>query len=740
MRFLLFVVFLLFSSAVFASDCPGEQMSTGWCYPTGTDDTGEYLGWHGIGDFSGRHLAQDIKGSENDSVYAIADGRVMIARNDVSNYGGSRDCTLGDPNGTQVPGGGMIIRHVTGDGREFDALYAHLKEMEFSAGTYVKKGQRIGKLRNYTWCGARQDHLHFGIAYPKRADNTYKGSGSSDMWAGYGETDRGFVCPTFVDQNCSGPLLQQYSVGRMYKVVCSSNYCWEPVAGSDRCTDAVDHWKGDPNAGAPGVSAAEACGLVTQQCDDPKNVTSLPASPTLAERFWYWLTKALGNTRDESSQASPQTICAKSLIHTVAWLDGVNAVIANDDLVLFSTGVIFSPAISLPDSTPELPNLRVWSVGLFDGDRELNEGQSLLETGHVYDIHVYPIAEESDAVNGVDGDTENIETDVSYKLALDKSEGDWKFHCRLYTRPSTLTKDDPHKESCSITVTEEMAGKRLYLKAKADSTGEVKEADEGDNWSDEDKEWYPIRGGCNLTISSIGLDDGKTFLNEGESYGLRAAVRNIGTTPCPGETRMTYYEKRPGSSNFIAVADDGSDANQVLPGVDQWEHTMNQPFRANVVGITEVMACADTNGANPETDETDNCLTGSYEVRIYRPDFYVPDLYLKVGSSFIRNGGIVKKDSYVHPYCTVKNVGNAPSPTSILLGYWINWDRFRDNDTVEASELCVGCEKTEAVVSDSIRLGDTGARTYRCCVDYQGAVSELNEANNCALMNFTVVK
>ncbi len=368
---------------------------------------------------------------------------------------------------------------------------------------------------------------------------------------------------------------------------------------------------------------------------------------------------------------------------------------------------------------------------------ELYAGKDVFGPPLEVDLRARVKAEGADVLPWMDAGKEKVELDYYVRLG---SEGQWQKIYRGYLTASKLTEGTTLQETYRYTLPN-LPLDQISFQVIVDPTEEVEEVKESNNASRVEVFDFSQNAfsGCDLTISSVTLDDGKTSLLEGEAYGLRTAIRNIGTTMCPSGTQTTYYEKAPGGS-FVQMAGDGSDQWELGPGVDQWEHTMNQPFRASVPGTHEIMACTDTNGQNPETNEGNNCLISSYEVIAYRPDFYVPDLYLKVGSSFIRNGGIVKKDSYVHPYCTVKNVGNAPSPTSILLGYWINWDRFRDNDTVEASELCVGCEKTEAVVSDSIRLGDTGARTYRCCVDYQGAVSELNEGNNCALMNFTVVK
>lgn len=157
---------------------------------------------------------------------------------------------------------------------------------------------------------------------------------------------------------------------------------------------------------------------------------------------------------------------------------------------------------SLYDSN-NLPNLRVWSVGVFDSsDHELNEQKSNLDIGATYAIKVYPIAEESDCVKGVDSDVENVETDIYVKISLEDSDGEWKFIGRVYTRPSTLVEGDSHKETVYYTVPSEAKNKRVYFRAEVDSTEEVDETNEDDNFSYWQKEWYPAVDSSNSSITT----------------------------------------------------------------------------------------------------------------------------------------------------------------------------------------------------------------------------------------------
>ncbi len=164
-----------YGNSVFAGTCPGDVMPNGWCWPTGTNSIGNYLGYNQPNPnyHNRKHLAQDIDANEGDNVYAIADGVVLRTKNDVGGYGGLKNCT--PSHADSIPGAGVIIQHTSSNGDKFIALYAHLKNVH--VGLKVRAGEKIGEIRNYTACGSRMDHLHFGIRFPALDD--------SHRWAGY---------------------------------------------------------------------------------------------------------------------------------------------------------------------------------------------------------------------------------------------------------------------------------------------------------------------------------------------------------------------------------------------------------------------------------------------------------------------------------------------------------------------------------------------------------------------------
>lgn len=400
------------------------------------------------------------------------------------------------------------------------------------------------------------------------------------------------------------------------------------------------------------------------------------------------------------------------------------------------TGIVQPPA---PNPSGPYPNLRIWSIGIFSDGHELDEQSSFLKVDTTCEIRVYPVAEEEDCEKGTDQDIQNVETDIYYKISREDSDGEWRFLRRVYTRPSTLTEDNPHRETAYFTVPPEAKNRRVYFRAKVDSTKEIHETNEDDNWSYWQKEWYPVSGDVDLVVAVAQLVGQKTSVNLGSTYRLEMAVENVGLDAPMIGFRSAYYLQKPGATAFTRVADDGSNSDELVPpGRWQWEATPTEGYVADKIGTHNVTICADYQASVPELDESNNCSSFSFEVLPVGPDFVVADQYIKVGSTTYRAGSTIKKSSYVHPYCVVKNIGNSGTHPGFRLAYYINANKYRDSDGVDPNQVGVGVSHTEYVSSDSIRLGDTGTRTYRCCADYQGAVPELNETNNCSTMTFYV--
>lgn len=90
--------------------------------------------------YSDRHNGIDIYGLENDDIYAVMSGRVLLARQDkVRGYGNQ-----------------IIIEDELGN----CWLYAHLSEILVKEGGFVQAGSKIGVQGNTG--NSRGKHLHLG--------------------------------------------------------------------------------------------------------------------------------------------------------------------------------------------------------------------------------------------------------------------------------------------------------------------------------------------------------------------------------------------------------------------------------------------------------------------------------------------------------------------------------------------------------------------------------------------------
>lgn len=129
--------------------------SGGWYWPVGTEN---FHGWDGYWVYRASnhswHMAQDMPAAVGHKVYAVGKGTVLESGAD-HGYGGV-----------------LVVRHKTGDGKYFKAVYGHIRRSSHTAvGAKVTAGQVIGHVNNAA-------HVHFGI-HPGRAyppdNNPYRG-------------------------------------------------------------------------------------------------------------------------------------------------------------------------------------------------------------------------------------------------------------------------------------------------------------------------------------------------------------------------------------------------------------------------------------------------------------------------------------------------------------------------------------------------------------------------------------
>jgi len=576
----------------------------------------------------------------------------------------------------------LLIEHESVEKGTQPFLYGHVRiEGAKGIGAPVKAGEIIGKI-GY-WSGG--NHLHFGAIDPSLDDAINVSSYGRWPNEKYGISENGYFDNGFTD-----PIYFIAHHGAKNSVSCAEQRNNLPA------TITRDH-----------VCFAELCPGVALdgRCD-----------PSDTEMYTVCVYEG-------------SSLCA---VPSSVWsATGYGA---------STSGNPYGSGGDNPPPSTSLPDLQIEEITVHitpeEGDStRLTEETSLMNPGQTYQTNVWPVSKEESCQNGNTTGNEDFEvkTDVFYKYARSEDEGDWQLLKRSETHCKYMDEDDSKKEMITFTVPVDAAGKRFYVKAKVDATQDIAETDENNNNSD--VEWYPIQGACDLVISSGNLTKARLTLSQGEPYGFGTTVLNLGPDSCPSDTRLSYFYKKPGDTDWRYADGDDTPASKLLPNQSNEEWMTENTLVADIPGTYQARICADTNNGNRETNESNNCFDFSYTVLaiVWKPDFIVSALWIAEGTT-------IKSGTRVHPHCVVKNIGNATPTKDMRLAYYINSNQYRDDDNVEASEMCVGCEQHEQVNNNNIKLGDRGTRSFMCCVDYQGVVSELNEGNNCATIYFTVVK
>jgi len=121
------------------------------------------------------HLGKDYKTESGTPVYSIADGMVTLAAH-IKGFG-----SFYPP----AEGGAVIIKHKNTSGKDFYALYGHLKiSNTIMTGTFVKKGDFLGYILELFNAKISLPHLHFGIYVDDNLPEHNLGCGESlNGWA-----------------------------------------------------------------------------------------------------------------------------------------------------------------------------------------------------------------------------------------------------------------------------------------------------------------------------------------------------------------------------------------------------------------------------------------------------------------------------------------------------------------------------------------------------------------------------
>jgi hypothetical protein len=166
-------------------------------------------------------------------------------------------------------------------------------------------------------------------------------------------------------------------------------------------------------------------------------------------------------------------------------------------------------------------------------------------------------------------------------------------------------------------------------------------------------------------------------------------------------------------------------------------------------GIWNIVACIDhpqddhnDGGDHPEKHESNNCSTEAvFEVtadgqvvNVASVDFVTSSL------QFLQTPRYAGDQARFGAYVT--NQGTAGPPAGIRSSYAVECPGtgriLLADDGTEASELSPGSSAWEETLSPVTLPNVSGACTATFCADYQGAVSETDEGNNCTSLSFTL--
>jgi hypothetical protein len=144
---------------------------------------------------------------------------------------------------------------------------------------------------------------------------------------------------------------------------------------------------------------------------------------------------------------------------------------------------------------------------------------------------------------------------------------------------------------------------------RVDTGGTADESDENDNVVSFTFTLLP-RPMPDLIVTFIEIDPWPDdSIKKGKTHHPTMRIKNVGTGPVTTGIRSAYYWKGPSTGYaWRQIADDGTDAAELCAGCEVTE-TIDSGFKeSSKTGTYYLMACADYQGSQPESNEGNNCM------------------------------------------------------------------------------------------------------------------------------------
>lgn len=332
-------------------------------------------------------------------------------------------------------------------------------------------------------------------------------------------------------------------------------------------------------------------------------------------------------------------------------------------------------------------------------------------------------------VKAVKGDTRDHMRDGKDTIEVDLYQrsgfGDWTFLKRGYIQVTNLSSGATHTEGVTFTVPNTNQ-EPLSFKAKIDAEDEAMEANEGDNWTP--VETFDVNQDPRFVdfVSSSLQFRGSTPFYAGDPIRLGAWITNQGTLASPTGIRSSYSVECPGTGR-VYLTDDGTDANQLGPGMSAWEEILNPVTLPNVPGTCTAYFCTDYQGAVGESNETNNCSTLGFTLQPRpKPKLTIVKFQDQRGCCTTNTG------EYLYPDIWIRNDGPVAPGANVLVLYQVSspigtggayWNI--GYGTISPSELPPGGTDEDYMDAGRWQIPKSSAwknqwHTVRACVNPEG--------------------
>lgn len=293
-----------------------------------------------------------------------------------------------------------------------------------------------------------------------------------------------------------------------------------------------------------------------------------------------------------------------------------------------------------------------------------------------------------------------------------------------------------------------MVGGDYLFRACADYHQVVPETDESNNCT-ELAVYIAPPPLPDLITHSLRLTDGRSELYGGELYGLEVGIQNVGEAAPDSDFRTSYEIKGPGTGGvWQFVADDGSDADSLAPGVTHWEHITDNhgAHIPNVAGTYTARACADYRHKVAEENEENNCSETTFEVIIPECVILNPMERLPATGGFdmaatsIDFPGTITRGEEMHPRavnCTAS--GSSPDTRAMWAYARCDGTGFTELDGDSDDGMGAGECTTEEIITHEYSAGmEPGVYVMYFISNGVSRVPESDYSNNVQAKTFIV--